>query len=73
MPMKIKIEINSPMVRFPDIVAEFTKSSNLWENIFVQFVELSIKILATVASPEVASNDTIRVQHRYHIKHKHRP
>lgn len=44
------------------------EGSNLWEDTFIEFIELSIEIFATEAGSEIASNYPIRVEHRYNME-----
>ena len=73
MPMEVKTKIKAPVISFPNVLAKVAQSSNLWENILIELIELPIKVFATVASPKVASYDPIRVEHWHNIKHKHTP
>ena len=44
-----------------ELEGQFMKSSNLRKDIFVQFIELTVKVFSTVACPEISSNNSIRV------------
>ena len=70
--VEIEIELYASQSSLLHIVTELTQSSDLRKHILIQPVELPIKILPTITSPKIASNDAIRVQHRHHIENKHR-
>lgn len=58
------------MITLFQILDKIVQFSNLWEHKLIQTLKLSIQILATIASPKIANNYSIRVKHRDNIKHK---
>ena len=61
MSMKIQIKLQSRTMILFELEGQFMKSSNLRKDIFVQFIELTVKVFSTVACPEISSNNSIRV------------
>ena len=49
------------------------KCSDFWKHVFVEFVELSIEVFSTIASPEIASHYSIWIQHWDDVKHEGSP
>lgn len=72
MPMKIKIKLDSFIALPSNSFNKLTQRSNFRKHKFIQSIELSIEIFATVAGPKIARNDTIRVQHGHNIENEHR-
>lgn len=70
--MEVKIEVDPAMVGPPNVVTEFAQSCYFRENVFVQLIKLSIKVLAAVTGPKIARYDSIWVQHGHNIENKHR-
>ena len=71
MPMEIKVEIDSFIVCVFNALAKLYEGSYFRENVFIQFVELSIEILAAVTSSKIAGYDAIRIKHWHDMKNKH--
>lgn len=72
MPMEIEIELDSSQRSFLNILTKLTQRRNFRKNILIQLIKLPIKILPTITSPKIPSNNTIRIKHRYNIENKHR-
>ena len=71
--MEIKIKVDSSVIRSFDILAELAQSCDFREKIFIQSIELAIKIFSAKTSSEISSNNSIRVQHRDDVKYEHSP
>ena len=55
-----------------DPLHKLAQRSNFRKHKLIQPIKLSIEIFAAIASSKIASNNTIRIEHRYNIEHKHR-
>jgi len=69
--MEIKVKIDSFIVCIFNALAKLYEGSYFRENVFIQFVELSIEIFATVTSSKIAGYDAIRIEHWHDMKNKH--
>lgn len=71
--MKVKVEFEARTIGLFELHSEIIQRGYFREYIFVEFFELPVEILAAKASPEVAGDNSVRVEHRHDIERKVRP
>lgn len=68
--MEVEVKLKCRSIIALQLHGEFIQGSDLREDMFVEFVKLPVEVLATEARTKIASNHSIGVEHRHHIKHK---
>ena len=69
--MEVKIKLESSFILLLKACSKLVEVENFWIDELVKLVELTIKILATVAGSEITSDDSIRVEHGDDVKNVH--
>ena len=68
--MEVEIKLESWSIVALQLHGEFIQSSDLREDMFVEFIELPIEVFSAETGSEIAGNYSVGVEHRHHVEDK---